>query len=97
MKGKPDQFGMGPLFGTQENFEQYQISRLLKGRAPQLREEIRLIHLGYGNFRGHHEQAENLLAELWISHQYKDGPKRKHDWHSGWLPEAVDMLIRTTR
>ena len=97
MKGKPDQFGMGPLFGTQENFEQYQISRLLKGQAPQLREEARLIHLGYGNFRGHHEQAEKLLTELRISHQYKDGPKRKHDWHSGWLTEAVDLLTRTTK
>jgi hypothetical protein len=34
IKEKPDQFAMGPIFGTQENFEQYQISRLFKRQAP---------------------------------------------------------------
>lgn len=97
MKEKPDQFGMGPIFGTQENFEQYQISQLLKRQAPKLRDVVRLIHVGYGSFREHHEGVEKLLTELNINHQYKDGPKRKHNWHSGWLPEAVDMLIRTAK
>jgi hypothetical protein len=23
---------------------------------------------------------------------YRDGPPRKHDWHSGWLPEAFEFL-----
>jgi len=97
MKEKPDQFGMGPIFGTQENFEQYQISRLLKQQAPKLRDQVRLIHIGYGNFREHHERVEKLLTELNINHQYKDGPKRKHDWHSGWLTGAVEVLIRTAK
>jgi hypothetical protein len=97
MKEKPDQFGMGPIFGTQENFEQYQISRLLKRQAPKLRDQVRLIHIGYGNFREHHEGVEKLLTELNVDHRYKDGPKRKHDWHSGWLPEAVDTLVRTVK
>jgi S-formylglutathione hydrolase FrmB len=95
MKASPDQFGMGPIFGTQENFEQYEISRLLRRQAPQLQADpVRLIHLGYGNFRDHHEQAERLLEELRIRRDYEDGPQRKHDWHSGWLPSAVTLLTR---
>ncbi len=97
MKEKPDQFGMGPIFGTQENFERYRISHLLKHQAPGPRDDVRLIHLGYGNFREHHEGVEKLLTELSINHQYKDGPKRKHDWHSGWLPGTVAMLTRTAK
>ena len=97
MKEKPDQFGMGPIFGTQKNFEQYQISRLLKRQAPKLRDQVRLIHVGYGNFRKHHEGVEKLLTELNINHQYKDGPKRKHDWHSGWLTDAVEALMRKAK
>ena len=32
------------------------------------------------------------MLELKIPHAYRDGPQRKHDWHSGWLPEAVHFL-----
>ena len=94
MKERPDQFGMGPIFGTQENFERYEIAELLKREAVHLRGEARLFHLGYGNFRDHHEQCEKLLTELQVSHRYADGPKREHLWHSGWLPEAVEMLAK---
>jgi enterochelin esterase-like enzyme len=97
MKASPDQFGMGPVFETQENFERYQLTRLLRQQAPRLRKEARLIHIGHGNFREHHEQFETLLTELRIPHQYQDGPKRKHDWHSGWLPKAADMLFAAAR
>jgi len=92
MKQRPDQFGMAPIFGTQENFEHYRIAGLLKREAVRFREGPRIFHLGYGNFRDHHEQWEELLAELQVSHHYRDGPHRAHNWHSGWLPEAVDML-----
>jgi hypothetical protein len=27
-----------------------------------------------------------------VAHEYKDGPERKHDWHSGWVAEAVEFL-----
>ena len=30
MKDRPDQYGMGEIFGTQENFEKYQVTRLLE-------------------------------------------------------------------
>lgn len=95
MKTAPDQFGMGPIYGTPENFASYRIDQLLRDRAERLRPKAgeqptaRLIHLGYGNFRDHHQRAEALLNELQIPHTYTDGPKLEHTWHSGWLEVAA--------
>lgn len=86
-------FGSGEVFGTPENFERYRIARLLEEKAAHLRGEKRLILLGYGNFRPHHEKAHALMDRLQIAHDYRDGPARKHDWHSGWVREAVTFLL----
>jgi enterochelin esterase-like enzyme len=94
MMDRPDKFGMRPIFGTQENFAEHQISRLLPKQAAQLQGEPRLLLLGYGNFRSHHQQAHALMDKLGVRHVYKDGPERPHDWASGWLPEAVAMLVK---
>ena len=93
MMEQPNRFGMGGIFGTQENFQQYQISKLLERRADELRGRKRLILLGYGNFREHHQKAHAVMEKLKIDHEYRDGPVRKHEWGSGWLPEAVKMLM----
>lgn len=90
---RPDRFGMGPIFGTQENFEKYQITRLLKEQAMKTDLAHRLIHLGYGSFREHHEKTHALMNELKIDHVYRDGPARKHDWHSGWVGAAAELLL----
>ncbi len=95
MKDKPDQFGMGEVFGTQENFEKYHVARLLAERAKELRGDPRLILTGYGNFRQHHQQAHDLLVKLGVPHVYRDGPERQHDWHSGWVEESVELLLQT--
>jgi hypothetical protein len=89
----PDKYGMGPIFGTQANFEHYQITRLLAKRANDLQAKSRLFHLGYDNFREHHEAIESILLEQNIAHVYRDGPQRKHVWESGWLQEAVELLV----
>jgi S-formylglutathione hydrolase FrmB len=99
MKTAPDQFGMGSIYGTSENFASYRIDSLLRDRVAELRPKTdkptaRLIHLGYGNFRDHHQRIEALLNELQIPHAYADGPKLEHTWHSGWLGEAVRQLVR---
>ena len=93
MKTRPDQFGMGPIFGTQENFEAYRVSLLAREKASLFQAEPRLSHFGFGNFHEHHQQFEQLLNELEIAHHYQDGPKRAHTWHSGWLAEAVAFLV----
>jgi hypothetical protein len=93
MQAAPDRFGMGPIYGTADNFERYRIERVLRDRAKDDHSNGRcLIHLGYGNFRDHHQRAEALLQELKLPHVYADGPKREHTWHSGWLEEAVKAL-----
>ncbi len=97
MMTRPDRFGMGEIFGTQANFEKYRITRLLESQAGKLGKEQRLLVIGYGNFRDHHEQAHALMARLEIPHAYRDGPARKHDWHSGWVTDAVEWLLAAPR
>jgi hypothetical protein len=83
-------YGAGPIFGTQENFELYRPAALLRKDAKAA--AGRLIHLGYGNFRKDHQAMEALLEELKVARVYRDGPARKHEWESGWVPEAVELL-----
>jgi len=90
----PNRFGMGGIFATQENFLKYQITALLKRQADKVRNETRLIHLGYDNFRNHHLAIEKLMNDLQIPHVFHDGPKRPHAWNSGWLTEAVQLLMQ---
>jgi S-formylglutathione hydrolase FrmB len=94
MQSAPDRFGMGPIFGTQANFEEYEITRVVRARADVLRQRSRLVLTGYfGNFREHHVAMHALLEELGIPHDYRDGPKRNHHWESGWLEETVELLL----
>jgi pimeloyl-ACP methyl ester carboxylesterase len=92
MLDAPGKYGSGPIFGTPENFAQYHLAQMLRGRPAELLSSPRLIHLGYGNFHAEHQQMESLLDELQIPHEYQDGPQREHHWNSGWLPEAVRRL-----
>lgn len=93
MMMRPDRFGMEEIFGTQDNFERWQITRLLKDKADHFKKERRLFLIGYGSFRDHHEKAHALMESLNIDHEYRDGPARKHDWHSGWVAEAVRAVL----
>ena len=87
-------FGSAPIFGTQENFEKYQVSTLLETHSSKLTGEPRLMHIGYDNFRSHHVRFEALLNELNVPHVHQDGPQRKHHWNSGWVADAVHWLAR---
>lgn len=87
-------YGTRPIFGTPENFGQYRVADLLRAKAAEVKEGKRLILTGYGNFRAEHERTHALLDELKIDHKYRDGPLRKHDWHSGWVAEAVELLVQ---
>lgn len=92
MMERHGQYGSGPIFGTLENFQKYELTRLI-GAAELTSKNPRLMHLGYGNFRQQHERFEAILKQHELPHIYRDGPKRKHSWTSGWLPEAVELLI----
>lgn len=97
MLDKPGKYGSGDIFGTADNFEGYRVSKLLEAKADKLHSEKRLMLLGYGNFRAEHEQAHALMDRLRVAHEYRDGPARKHDWHSGWVKEAVELLLGNRR
>jgi hypothetical protein len=96
MKAKPDQFGMDGIFQTQENFEKYEVSRLLRDKAELFQKSKRLVLTGYGNFREHTQQAHALMESLKIPHDYADGPARKHLWNTGWVEESLKALLDIT-
>jgi len=89
----PSSFGMGPIFGTQENFNKYQISSLLKQQAEKLKGVSRLAMIGYSNFRPHHQAIHEQMKTLGIPHEYRDVRQGVHDWRSGWLEDAVRFLV----
>ena len=91
MKEKPDQFGMDGAFVTQENFERYQVSRLLREKAETFRASKRLA------LRDHHRRAQALLEELKIPVEYQDGPALKHVWGSGWVEGSAAALDAMSR
>jgi len=93
MMDKPGKYGSGDIFGTADNFEKYRIAKLLEDKTDKLQNDKRLILIGYGSFRSEHEKIHALMERLKVAHEYRDGPQRKHDWHSGWVKEAVELLL----
>ncbi|MDA0589649.1 MAG: alpha/beta hydrolase-fold protein [Planctomycetota bacterium] len=93
MMSRHGQYGSGPIFGTLDNFRKYELTKLV-AEAKLNSKTPKLIHLGFDNFREHHEDFEALLQKLKVPHVYRDGPKRKHRWDSQWLPEAVELLLK---
>lgn len=86
-------FGMGPIFGTQPNFEKYQVSALLTRQADKLKHGKRLALVGYSNFRPHHQAIHEQMKQLGIPHEYQDVRQGEHHWNSGWLNDAVRSLL----
>lgn len=95
MMDKPGRYGNGPIFGGEENFERYRITRLFREAGAGLGKSPRLVLLGYGSFRAEHIRAHELLDELSVPHIYRDGPAAKHDWHSGWVRDALTHVFAT--
>jgi predicted alpha/beta superfamily hydrolase len=90
-------YGSAEIFGTQENFAKYRIESLLRTKSKELGTSERLILTGYGGFREEHVRVHELMTRLKIPHVYQDGSQRKHDWHSGWVREAVELLLRNEK
>jgi S-formylglutathione hydrolase FrmB len=93
----PGKYGSGEIFGSRENFEKYEVTRLLREQAGKLGEAKRLAVFGYGGFRQEHTAVHDLMERLKVAHEYRDGPRRNHDWHSGWVAEAVEFLVAADR
>ena len=57
-----------------------------------------LVHTVQSEYQSARTKIRVLLPRpLEKSKRYRDGPKREHSWHSGWLPEAVQMLAQDNR
>lgn len=93
MLDRPGQYGSGPIFGDDANFANYRMSELVRSRGMMLGDKPRLLMTGSANFREEHHRMHTLLEELRVPHVHRDDPPRKHDWHSGWVGEAVELLI----
>lgn len=86
-------YGMDKIVGNRETFDRYHVPTLIKDHGGGLGRVPRLVVFGYGGFREHHQRFHALLDESKIAHTYRDGPQRKHDWRSGWLSDAVELLL----
>ena len=94
MMDKPGKYGSGDVFATEDDFAGYRVARRLEGNAAKFQKDKRLILLGYGSFRGEHQTAHDLMDKLKVAHACRDGPRRKRDWHSGWVKEAAELLLK---
>ena len=94
MMATPNNYGSGEIFGTQENFEKYRLTKLFEARAKDLGKEPRLAILGWSNFRTHHQQAHELMDRLSIPHEYRDEKMPPHTWHSGWVEPGMRWLVQ---
>lgn len=82
-------------FGTKENFEHYRISSLLKEKGTILGSNQRLFYYNVEGKRGAGgAKIHQLMIELGIPHRYLYEPKIKHRWDSGWIPEAINFLVK---
>jgi hypothetical protein len=97
MMERQGMYGSGQMFATQENFEKYRLSQRVREQADVLHSGSRLILAGHADFAPAHEKMHGLLDELRIPHEYRAGQNRKHDWHSGWVSEAVELLLNEAR
>jgi hypothetical protein len=87
-------YGNGPIFATQANFAQHRITNLLNAQASVLKQGgTRLILAGCSNFRSEMQQIDRQMTSLGIPHEFRDRPYRAHSWTSGWVPEAVELLM----
>lgn len=99
MMDAPGRYGSGPIFGTPENFQHYQVSRLVELNAnadSSFHDRLRLFHAGFDNFRDHHLAFEQLLLKHRIQHVFVDGPSQKHHWQSGWFDPLVQTMLTMT-
>jgi len=92
MMDQPGKYGSGPVFGTAENFRQYQVTELLKRRSKDQKLNRRLILAGHTNFQEEHRRFHTLLQSLKIEHAFVEESGRKHEWGSGWLTKAMELL-----
>lgn len=85
-------YGMRTVFPTDQDLAPYRITHSVASRPRAVRPG-ELLLCGYGNFRQQHRSMHLWLLQHGISHDYRDGPARRHHWDSGWLTEAIQWCL----
>ena len=86
---------IGRIFGSLENFERYRLSTLIRRRGSHLGPETRLFYYSTEGSRARGgAQLHQLMVDSTFPHRYVFEPKRRHRWDSGWIPKAVEFLVR---
>ncbi len=86
--------GFPQALGTQANFQNYQVSSLLRQDAAELQNQPpRLFLFGYCFYAADLQQTDKLMTSLDIPHVYQPGNWSWHCWTSGWVPTAVQFLL----
>ncbi len=96
-KVHPDQFGMIDIFGTDENFQDYALPKLLRNHAsPFMGKAPRVILLSMGP-KGHKmETVHQQLVGAAFPHIYEETAVLQHHWNSGWFPRAAALVLANT-
>jgi len=80
-------------FGTQANFNRYNIPLLISTNAEQFRTHSRLWISGdEAAWTADMSKLNNQLTAAGIPHSWTRGGSRAHSWNSGWLNDAVADL-----
>jgi hypothetical protein len=84
-------------FGTQANFDQSFIPALVTENGNAFRGRTRLWISGDQSiFTANMAQLHNQLMAASIPHVWVTGTTRVHNWHSGWLINAIEGLDAMT-
>ena len=80
-------------FGTQANFNLYNIPSLVaSGGAPFTQQNRLWVSGDQGLYTSQMAQLDSQLTAASIPHTFLAGGTRAHSWHSGWLQGAVTAL-----
>ncbi len=85
--------GMGQNFGTEENFDLYEIPGLVSRNAEAFRQRYRVWISGDDSaWTSHMVELDDQMDEAGIVHSFVEGGSRVHSWYSGWLDASVTAL-----
>ncbi|MCZ7645376.1 MAG: alpha/beta hydrolase-fold protein [Planctomycetota bacterium] len=94
-------FYTGAHFGTLERFLDFRPLVSARASAHRFRESERVAVLGYDAFgtqkapggRDHTQAFHEELDALGIPHVFRNDLTFAHRWDSGWLPQALEILL----
>jgi S-formylglutathione hydrolase FrmB len=85
--------GLVDYFGTEENFDRYEVPMLVVKSANPFRARNRLWISGDNSaWTSHMIRLHSQMVKAGVLHTWARGGQRAHSWNSGWLEGAVAAL-----